>query len=228
MSQWLQLLVLTVLGKLHRVLWHPPTQPSNTGRHPNCFLVHLCSKLCFCLAVLQAVSRSLVNPHQRCLYSDSPFARIDTFLYCRVQKWVGGSDLGLSKPQNHKKIIPNHFKKVHPKVQNPKMGLPITSHPSWSGPFPLLSGPIQFLRYFTNMSKTTWSLAPAGAFYSSSDSEANSKTLSCMQCQFEQFLGGCRAHVRMAATLNLHRANCHAGMQKKNIHIRLKGAWRHL
>ena len=29
------------------------------------------------------------NPHQRCGYSDSPFARKDTFLYCRVQKGVG-------------------------------------------------------------------------------------------------------------------------------------------
>ena len=32
----------------------------------------------------------LINLHQRCGYSDSPFARKDTFLYCRVQKWVGG------------------------------------------------------------------------------------------------------------------------------------------
>ena len=32
---------------------------------------------------------TLVNPHQRCGYSDSPFVRKDTFLYCRVQKWVG-------------------------------------------------------------------------------------------------------------------------------------------
>ena len=31
----------------------------------------------------------IVNPHQRCGYSDSPFARKDTFLYCRVHKWVG-------------------------------------------------------------------------------------------------------------------------------------------
>ena len=31
----------------------------------------------------------MINPHQRCGYSDSPFARRDTFLYCRVQKWVG-------------------------------------------------------------------------------------------------------------------------------------------
>ena len=29
------------------------------------------------------------HPHQRCGYGDSPFARKDTFLYCRVQKWVG-------------------------------------------------------------------------------------------------------------------------------------------
>ena len=32
---------------------------------------------------------SVINLHQRCGYSDSPFARKDTFLYCRVQKWVG-------------------------------------------------------------------------------------------------------------------------------------------
>ena len=37
------------------------------------------------------VTCNLVNPHQRCGYSDSPFARKDTFLYCRVQKWVGGA-----------------------------------------------------------------------------------------------------------------------------------------
>ena len=32
----------------------------------------------------------MFHPHQRCGYSDSPFARKDTFLYCRVWKWVGG------------------------------------------------------------------------------------------------------------------------------------------
>jgi len=32
----------------------------------------------------------LVNANQRCGYGDSPFARKDTFLYCRVWKWVGG------------------------------------------------------------------------------------------------------------------------------------------
>ena len=35
----------------------------------------------------------LLHPHQRCGYSDSPFARKDTFLYCRVQKGVGGGGL---------------------------------------------------------------------------------------------------------------------------------------
>ena len=39
--------------------------------------------------LLKAATVMLVNPHQRCGYSDSPFARKDTFLYCRVQKGVG-------------------------------------------------------------------------------------------------------------------------------------------
>ena len=39
----------------------------------------------------------LTNPHQRCGYSNSPFARKDTFLYCRVQKWVGGGGHGMSE-----------------------------------------------------------------------------------------------------------------------------------
>ena len=33
--------------------------------------------------------KAFIHPHQSCGYSDSPFARKDTFLYCRVQKWVG-------------------------------------------------------------------------------------------------------------------------------------------
>ena len=37
-----------------------------------------------------------VNPHQRCGCSDSPFARRDSFLYCRVWKWVGGGGTGVS------------------------------------------------------------------------------------------------------------------------------------
>ena len=51
----------------------------------------------------------IVHPHQRCGYSDSPFARRDTFLYCRVQKsilqapemswrgWTSGDDDTKSK-----------------------------------------------------------------------------------------------------------------------------------
>ena len=30
----------------------------------------------------------IFNPHQICGYSDGPFARKDTFLYCRVQKSI--------------------------------------------------------------------------------------------------------------------------------------------
>ena len=37
-----------------------------------------------------SMSTNIINPHQRCGYSDSPFARKDTFLYCRVWKWVKG------------------------------------------------------------------------------------------------------------------------------------------
>ena len=39
--------------------------------------------------ISQVIGLPVVHPHQRCGYSDSPFARKDTFLYCRVQKWVG-------------------------------------------------------------------------------------------------------------------------------------------
>ena len=35
---------------------------------------------------------TIIHPHQRCGYSDLPFAKKHTFLYCRVQKWVGGVD----------------------------------------------------------------------------------------------------------------------------------------
>ena len=45
---------------------------------------------------------TLVNPHQRCGYSDSPFARKDTFLYCRVQKWV---EEGRRRARAHEKKL---------------------------------------------------------------------------------------------------------------------------
>ena len=48
----------------------------------------------------------MVHPHQRCGYSDSPFARIYFFLYCRVWKWVGrGWQPG------HEQVVPK--KKKH-------------------------------------------------------------------------------------------------------------------
>ena len=42
------------------------------------------------------LAQLFVDPHQRCGYSDSPFARKDTFLYCRIWKWVGGGAHGVS------------------------------------------------------------------------------------------------------------------------------------
>ena len=51
-----------------------------------------------------------INPHQRCGYSDSPFARKDTFLYCRVQKLVGGVDSGVQIYQNGHDSTNMHLK----------------------------------------------------------------------------------------------------------------------
>ena len=50
----------------------------------------------------------MVNPHQRCGYSDSPFARRDTFLYCRLQKWVGGewTPVGIGWHHTQKEVVP--------------------------------------------------------------------------------------------------------------------------
>ena len=41
---------------------------------------------------------TVVNPHQRCVYSDLAFARKDTSLYCSVWKWVGWRSGVVSPP----------------------------------------------------------------------------------------------------------------------------------
>ena len=52
----------------------------------------------------------LFHPHQRCGYSDSPFARKDTFLYCRVQKWVeGGGHRGSPDTKRKLALRKRHF-----------------------------------------------------------------------------------------------------------------------
>ena len=51
-----------------------------------------------------------VHPDQRCGYSDSLFARKDTFLYCRVQKWVGGVDSGVQIDENEHNSTNMHLK----------------------------------------------------------------------------------------------------------------------
>ena len=50
----------------------------------------------------------VINPHQRCGYSDSPFARKDTFLCCRVQKWIWGNGIGVSPHKKHKTLSKRH------------------------------------------------------------------------------------------------------------------------
>ena len=48
----------------------------------------------------------VINPHQRCGCSDSPFARKDTFLYCRAWKWVEMGWRGVdSGGHTHKKKL---------------------------------------------------------------------------------------------------------------------------
>ena len=58
----------------------------------------------------------VIHPHQRCGYSDSPFARIHTFLYCRVQKWVGGVDSRVTNKlyprKRHVFVIEKHVEDV--------------------------------------------------------------------------------------------------------------------
>ena len=51
----------------------------------------------------------MLNPHQRCGYSDSPFARKDTVLYCRVQKWVEGGGHQVT-PDTKRKL---YLRKIH-------------------------------------------------------------------------------------------------------------------
>ena len=41
-----------------------------------------------CPGKVQHLGGIVINPHQRCRYSDLPFVKKDTFLYCRVQKGV--------------------------------------------------------------------------------------------------------------------------------------------
>ena len=60
---------------------------------------------------------TLIHPHQRCGYSDLPFARKDTFLYCRVQKWVGGVD---NRGTNKLYLRKRHFFVIEKYVEDAK------------------------------------------------------------------------------------------------------------
>ena len=67
-------------------LWpYKPLQSCSEG-----FLVHSeCSTIALATMPYLLALLNLIHPHQRCGYSDSPFARKDTFLYCRLHKGIG-------------------------------------------------------------------------------------------------------------------------------------------
>ena len=67
----------------------------NPGTYTRCFpfgggvlLVLVSLRMMLLLEAWLQPTFPIFNPHQRCGYSDSPFARKDTFLFCRDQKWV--------------------------------------------------------------------------------------------------------------------------------------------
>ena len=66
------------------------------------------------------------NPHQRCGYSDSPFARNDTFLYCRSRNEFLAVSAVATRFQNQENGSKISKKGFCPKVKSPKMGLLIT------------------------------------------------------------------------------------------------------
>ena len=54
-----------------------------TVAHCQCRAV-VCVLPCISTIREAAIAADMIHPHQRCGYSDLPFARKDTFLYCRV------------------------------------------------------------------------------------------------------------------------------------------------
>ena len=69
------------------------------------------------------MSEMLIKPHQRCGYSNLPFARKDTFLYCRVWKWVGGG--GQLWVHTHKRKLSlrkKHFVVIEKYVEDIRQG----------------------------------------------------------------------------------------------------------
>ena len=69
----------------------------------------------------------IINPHQRCRYSDLPFARKDTFLYCRVQKGVDSGGTRKKKQLNFQAMIKSAASAASPKTkiqESPPQGEP--------------------------------------------------------------------------------------------------------
>ena len=71
---------------------------------------------------------SLVNPHQRCGYSDSPFAMIHCFYTAGSRNGLEGLDLVYPGSQKHKKKSPNPQKGIRLKSSKSQNGF--ADHPS--------------------------------------------------------------------------------------------------
>ena len=77
----------------------------------------------------EVAQKHVFNPHQRCGYSDSPFARIHYFYTAGSRDGLEGVGGGGPTYKIIKNIGFSPSGAGHPKVQNPKIGLPITPRP---------------------------------------------------------------------------------------------------
>ena len=76
-----------------------------------------------------------------------------------------GMGVGVPGLKIIKKGVPDHQKGAPPKVQNPKIGLPITPRPFWSGPLCFAIPPSPFTifgRAVGQIFRKVWVLAPLG------------------------------------------------------------------
>ena len=64
---------------------------------------------------------ALIHPHQRCGYSDLPFARIHDFYTSGSRKGLEGVDTGVHRLENHKIVAPIHPLPFCSDQPNPKI-----------------------------------------------------------------------------------------------------------
>ena len=130
-------------------------QPMPTGGAPWASTGMNCTpcQLGFCTAERNVFAS--VTPHQRCRYSDSPFERIP-FLYCRVQKGVGGN--GYMKGQKGY----GSCDRVGCAISRLDYGFRIPSRTPDGHPFQPLSGPCSIEKVSSRMANRYTRIFDAG------------------------------------------------------------------